>query len=100
MSSVRGVLLDIDGTLVDSNDAHAHAWVQALAEHGVAVPFAEVRRLVGMGADKLLPRAAGIAADSPQGERISKRRGEIFRTDYLPTLQAFPQAADLLRRLR
>ena len=67
MRSVRGVLLDVDGTLVDSNDAHAHAWVKALAEHGVAVPFAKVRRLIGMGGDKLLPLAAGIAADSPQG---------------------------------
>jgi beta-phosphoglucomutase-like phosphatase (HAD superfamily) len=51
----KAVILDVDGTLVDSNDAHARAWVEALAEHGHQVPFAEVRRLIGMGGDKLLP---------------------------------------------
>jgi beta-phosphoglucomutase-like phosphatase (HAD superfamily) len=36
----RAVLFDVDGTLVDSNDAHAHAWVEAFAEQGVHVDFA------------------------------------------------------------
>ena len=40
MAAVKGVLLDVDGTLVDSNDAHAKAWVEALAEAGVAADFA------------------------------------------------------------
>ena len=53
MKRPRGVLLDVDGTLVDSNDAHAHAWVEALAEHGIVVPFEKVRPLIGMGGDKL-----------------------------------------------
>ena len=39
MRTIRGVLLDVDGTLIDSNDAHAHAWVKALAESGYDVPF-------------------------------------------------------------
>ena len=46
----RAVLLDVDGTLVDSNDAHAHAWVEALAESGRRVAFLRARPLVGMGA--------------------------------------------------
>ena len=39
MRRYAAVLLDLDGTLVDSNDAHAHAWVEALAKHGVEVTF-------------------------------------------------------------
>jgi beta-phosphoglucomutase-like phosphatase (HAD superfamily) len=39
MTAVCGVLLDVDGTLVDSNDAQARAWVKALSEHGYDVPF-------------------------------------------------------------
>ena len=66
----RAVLLDVDGTLVDSNDAHAHAWVDALAESGRRVEFLRARPLVGMGADKLLPALTGISADSPEGEKI------------------------------
>ena len=42
-TNVRGVVLDVDGTLVDSNDAHAHAWVRALREAGYRIPFERVR---------------------------------------------------------
>lgn len=100
MKAIRGVLLDVDGTLVDSNDAHAHAWVRALAERGITVTFEKVRRLIGMGGDKLLPQAAGIREDTPEGKRIGERRGEIFRTEYLPSLRPLPGAPDLLRHLK
>jgi HAD superfamily hydrolase (TIGR01509 family) len=90
------VLFDIDGTLVDSNDAHAHAWVDAFAEAGIQVDFARVRRCIGMGGDKLMPEVSGLSEDSPQGAPISKRRGEIFRDRYLPTLKPFDRAADLV----
>jgi len=96
---IHGVILDIDGTLVDSNDAHAHAWVQALAEAGYHVDFAQVRPLIGMGGDKVLPEVAGVQKDSQQGQQISKRRKALFLTEYLPHLHAFPQAWQLLQQL-
>lgn len=97
---IRGIVLDVDGTLVDSNDAHTHAWVEALAANGVHVPFAKVRRLIGMGGDKLLPLVSGLQEDSPKGEQISKRRGEIFAQKYLSTLHPSPGAKDLLIHMR
>ncbi len=100
MERPTGVLLDVDGTLVDSNDAHAHAWVRALAEAGVRAEFATVRRLIGKGGDKLLPEVSGIDAESPKGKAISGRRGEIFQADYLPGLKPFPGAEKLLARMR
>ncbi|HEY3991939.1 MAG TPA: HAD family hydrolase, partial [Ktedonobacteraceae bacterium] len=96
---LRGVILDIDGTLVDSNDAHAHAWVQALEEQGYHVSFEKVRPLIGMGGDKVLPEAVGLQKDSEQGKRISKRRKALFLSHYLPELHAFPQAWELLQHL-
>ena len=45
---IETVLFDVDGTLTDSNDAHARAWTQAFREQGVAVDEQEVRRLIGM----------------------------------------------------
>lgn len=96
----RAVLLDVDGTLVDSNDAHAHAWVEALAESGRRVDFLRARPLVGMGSDKVLPALAGLAADSAEGEPIVKRRGEIFRTNYLPHVQPTRGAQRMLEWLR
>jgi HAD superfamily hydrolase (TIGR01509 family) len=99
-TEVRGVLLDVDGTLIDSNDAHAESWVRALAEGGFEVPFARVRHLIGMGGDKLLPEVTGLTDETPQGARISERRGAIFAQDFLPHLRPFPRVRDLLARLR
>lgn len=100
MAAIRGVIFDVDGTLVDSNDAHARAWVDALEEHGIKVPFEEVRRCIGMGGDKLLPAVANLSSDSPQGERISERCSEIFMQRELPRLRAFPGARELLQKIR
>jgi HAD superfamily hydrolase (TIGR01509 family) len=97
---VRGVILDVDGTLIDSNDAHAHAWVEALVEHGIHVPYEKVRKLIGMGGDKLLPEVAAICEDTPLGKKISARRGEIFRIHFLANLRCFPAARELLLRMR
>jgi HAD superfamily hydrolase (TIGR01509 family) len=100
LKQIRGVILDVDGTLVDSNDAHARAWVEALAEQGIEVSFEKVRRLIGMGGDKLLPRVAGLEEDSPRGKVISERRSEIFKSRYLHRLKAFPGTRELLLRMR
>ena len=95
----RAVIFDVDGTLVDSNDAHAAAWQEALAEFGIARARAAVRRLIGMGGDKLLPALAGISAESELGKRIAERRGQRFRDDHLPTLRPFPEVRALLARI-
>ena len=51
---INAILLDVDGTLIDSNDQHAQSWAEVLAANGHPVPFEEIRRLIGMGGDKLL----------------------------------------------
>jgi HAD superfamily hydrolase (TIGR01549 family) len=94
------VILDIDGTLIDSNDAHAHAWVDVGREFGHAIDYDHVRRLIGMGGDKVLPELTGLEEDTDEGQRIKERRGEIFREQYLPTLKPFPRARQLLERFR
>jgi HAD superfamily hydrolase (TIGR01509 family) len=99
-SQLRGVLLDIDGTLLDSNDAHARAWIEAMAQHGHRLPYGQVRQAVGMGSDNLLPSTLGIEKDSPEGEAISKQHQEIFRARYQPHLKPFPGARELLERMR
>ena len=97
--AAAAVILDVDGTLVDSNDAHARAWVEAFAEQGIAVPFDRVRRAIGMGGDKLVPAVSGISEDSPGGASVSARRADLFKTRYLPQLKPFPRARDLVARL-
>jgi HAD superfamily hydrolase (TIGR01509 family) len=94
------VLLDVDGTLVDSNDAHAHAWEAAFAAHGFIVDFGQVRRCIGMGGDKLMPAVSGVEDDSAAGVAIAKRRSEIFAEQFLPHLRPFRDAGRLVGELK
>lgn len=96
----HGALLDIDGTLVDSNEAHVQAWVDVLRAHGFAITSEDIRPLVGMGGDNLLPRAVGLSSESDLGKAIGQERSELFKERYLPHLQPFPEVRNLLTRMR
>lgn len=93
------VLFDVDGTLIDSNAAHADTWAQALSEHGVVCTAARVRPLIGMGGDKLLPAITSLEDDSPLGRAIATRKKELFAA-RLPHLAPTPGARALIVFLR
>jgi HAD superfamily hydrolase (TIGR01509 family) len=97
--SERAVIFDVDGTLVDSNDAHASAWQDVLREFQFPRAFADIRRLIGMGGDKLLPALTGISSDGELGKRIVARRARRFREAYLHGLRPFPEVRALLARI-
>jgi HAD superfamily hydrolase (TIGR01509 family) len=99
MARVRAVLFDVDGTLLDSNDAHAHAWLDALRGHGVDVPFDLVRSKIGMGGDKLLMEIAGIDHESVDGRLLNERRTAVLKAFYLPDIGPLPGARALVQRL-
>ena len=87
-------LLDLDGTLVDSNYFHIEAWFRALAGAGHTVPMARIHRLVGMGADQFLEELLGDyyeAIEEAWQERFVEVRDDI---------PALPGAADLVRTLK
>jgi phosphoglycolate phosphatase-like HAD superfamily hydrolase len=96
--SLKAVLLDIDGTLIDSNDHHAQAWVEALEHFGIAASYDHIRWLVGMGGDKLLPLVTGIKHDTKRGKEITKYRTELFSRKYLPRVRPFPRVRQLVQR--
>lgn len=97
---LKGVIFDVDGTLVDSNDAHAGSWVDTLREIGIEVAFDVIWPMIGMGGDKLLPSAAGIESDSELGKQLSERRWEIFQRDYLPRLKPMRGSRALVQRMK
>jgi len=85
---IRGALLDVDGTLVLSNDAHAQAWVEAFGAYGYDVPFEKVRPLVGMGGDKVIPRLApGLSDEEGVGKKVAGKRKELVLDKFGPALQ-------------
>lgn len=100
MSRPSVVILDVDGTLIDTNDAHAHAWVDVCNQFGYPVSFGEVRRMIGMGGDRVIPRLTGQEEDTELGTQMTERRGAIFRERYLPSCRPFPGARALLERFR
>ena len=100
MTTLRAALLDIDGTLIDSNDGHAQAWVDAFQANGYAITFEQVRPLVGMGGDKILKQLAGLEKESPEGKVIESRRKERVLSHYLQTFHVFPSVRDLLLKMR
>jgi HAD superfamily hydrolase (TIGR01549 family) len=100
VSRVSGVILDVDGTLVDSNLAHARAWADVMRAAGYQVTVEQLVRLIGMGSDRLLPTAIGVEKDSPEGKRLSEQREQLFRERYLPGLRPTRGAPELIERLR
>lgn len=91
------MILDIDGTLLSSNDAHARAWVRAFGEEGLDVTYDRVRSLIGMGGDQLAPRL-GVPEDAARFKRL-KEGWKTHFLDELPTLQPTNGARDLVRGL-
>ena len=96
----RAVLFDVDGTLLDSNDAHARAWVEAGERFGYEIGFEHARRLIGMGGDKVCPALTGLDHESAEGKEILAYRTDLFLREYLADLRPFPGVRELLSRLR
>lgn len=100
MTHIHGVILDVDGTLVDSNDAQAQSWAEAMADYGYYVSPEKIRPLIGMGGDKVLPATLGMQKDTEDGQKISARRKHIFFQRFLPSLHPFPGAKELIQYMR
>jgi HAD superfamily hydrolase (TIGR01509 family) len=100
MKPLKAVLLDVDGTLVDSNDAHAQAWSEVFERNGYPGTFERVRELIGQGGDKLVPEITGLDETSHEAERLKKERSALFSRVYLPQLRGFPGVPALLGKLR
>src|SRR5437868_14629277 len=98
MNDLKAAILDIDGTLLLSNDAHARAFFEAGESLGLRSDFERIRRLIGKGGDKLIPEAFGIDARSELGKKLDACKGRIFKA-LLPTLQPARGARALFTRL-
>src|SRR5438105_9606749 len=75
---VRGVIFDLDGTLVDTNWFHVEAWRRAFTAAGYDVPAETIAAHVGMGGDQLIPTVLGQAAYERDGKKLRKSYAEEF----------------------
>jgi HAD superfamily hydrolase (TIGR01509 family) len=97
---MRAVIFDIDGTLLDSVDLHAQAWVDAFAHFGVETDPALVRRQIGKGGDELMPVFLPPDRVAREGETIEAYRSDLFKREYLNRVRPFPGVRALFERIR
>ena len=76
--SAPAAILDVDGTLVDSNYHHALAWYRALRQHGQVLPVWRIHRAIGMGGDQLVRGLCGDAVEDELGEDIRAAEKALY----------------------
>lgn len=92
-------ILDIDGTLVDTNYHHAIAWYRAFREHDVTPPVWRVHRHIGMGGDQLIAAVAGEEVERSQGDAIRAAEGRYYR-ELIDEVRPFDGARVLIETLK
>jgi HAD superfamily hydrolase (TIGR01549 family) len=92
-------LLDIDGTLVDSNYQHALAWYRAFRLHGITIPVWRCHRAIGMGGDQLIPYLAGEGFAREHGQTIRVEEHALY-AQMIGEVQAFDGARGLIEALK
>jgi HAD superfamily hydrolase (TIGR01549 family) len=92
------VLLDLDGTLVDTNYHHSIAWYRAFRAHGIVLPLWRIHRHIGMGGDRIVPALAGDACEADQGDELRTSHGEQY-DELVGDVSALEGAHELLATL-
>lgn len=99
-NKLKAVIFDIDGTLLDSNAAHAESFAAAFGKYGKNVPFADIICLIGMGADDILEKFLTKAEIEEFGEDLKEFRKRLFLEEYLPRILVFPKVRELFEKLK
>ncbi|MGH2833338.1 MAG: HAD family hydrolase [Solirubrobacteraceae bacterium] len=92
------VILDLDGTLVDTNYQHALAWYRAFREQGIVLPIWRIHRHIGMGGDQLVQALADSQVEQKLGDRLRSRESECYG-EMIGEVQSLQGAREMLRDL-
>ena len=98
---LRGMIFDIDGTLVDTNSTHVEAWRRAFNDLGFEVPTERIEVEIGKGGDLLVPAILGQAIEERQGDVLRKTQKQQFlNLARQKRFRIFPSVPELFRALR
>jgi HAD superfamily hydrolase (TIGR01509 family) len=92
-------ILDVDGTLVDTNYHHALAWHRALHAHGHQVQMWKVHRHIGMGGDQILDALIGEEAAAEQGDAIREAEADAYE-ELIGEVEPLEGARELIEKLK
>jgi HAD superfamily hydrolase (TIGR01509 family) len=96
---MKAVILDIDGTLVDTNYHHALAWYRALRQNGHVVPIWQIHRAIGMGGDQIIKHLLSEAVDQEQGDEIRAAEAALYLA-MIEEVEPLRGARELLEDLK
>jgi HAD superfamily hydrolase (TIGR01509 family) len=99
MADLPAAILDVDGTLVDSNYQHALAWYRAFRLHGITIPVWRCHRAIGMGGDQLVKHLAGEGFDREHGDIVRTEEHALFQ-QMIHEVQPFAGARGLIEDLK
>jgi phosphoglycolate phosphatase-like HAD superfamily hydrolase len=99
VSTIHRVVVNLDGALVDSIDAHTQAWRLAMSEFGIIPSQDVIRRMIGLNPQDILQSVAGVDWHSPVGQAILRRRTEIYVSRFQRSIRALPESIDAMRSL-
>ncbi len=92
-------ILDVDGTLVDTNYHHAVAWYRAFRDQDITLPLWRIHRHIGMGGDQLVGALAGDDVERTTGEDIRASEAGHYR-ELIDEVGVLPGARQLMQRLK
>lgn len=99
--ALRALLFDVDGTLVDTNEAHVAAWLSAFASLGYPVGHDRLAKEIGKGGDLLVAAVLGDDVERLHGEALRQARKRAFRAQIeRDGVRFFPGVAALLDAVR
>jgi phosphoglycolate phosphatase-like HAD superfamily hydrolase len=99
--ALRGIIFDIDGTLVDTNPSHVEAWRRAFKDFGFDIPAARIKVEIGKGGDQLVPSILGQEAEERYGEALRRvQKEEFLKIAEREHFRVFPCVPELFQALR
>jgi HAD superfamily hydrolase (TIGR01549 family) len=96
---LKGIIFDIDGTLLDTNDLHARCWVAAFSHFGKEIDYDLMRHQIGKGGDLLVPDLLNAREMQRFGAKLKKYRGELYKREYMREAKPFPRIKQLFEVL-
>jgi HAD superfamily hydrolase (TIGR01549 family) len=92
-------ILDVDGTLVDTNYHHAIAWFRAFLRNDVVVPVWRIHRHIGMGGDQLVAAIAGDEVEERLGDDIRDAESDLYK-ELIGEVRTMEGSRELIEDLR
>jgi HAD superfamily hydrolase (TIGR01509 family) len=99
MEPAPTVILDVDGTIVDSAYHHALAWYRAFRSEGIIIPLWRIHRHIGMGGDQLIPAVASEELADARGDAVRRAEGDAYAA-LIDEVEPLEGANELLRDLK